>query len=229
MKNLFIIPTDKPSRLYTNMQGVLSKDELKMRLKNYNIYITNDEEIKEGNWCFEVHNGDSKANSPKFIDEQGNTWWLRKANANDIAGCPTTKKIILTTDQDLIADGVQLINDEFLEWFVKNPSCEKVEVKKGLMKLNDDGEEYGFPDMSLYKIIIPKEEFNYNMKQKTLEEAAERAIKSGLFKDETLFIAGAKWQQEKIYNEIKELYDNENITGFSKLAYAKCLDIIKKK
>ena len=66
-------------------------------------------------------------------------------------------------------------------------------------------------------------------KQETVEEASERAVKSGLFKDETLFIAGAKWQQEKIYNEIKELYDNENITGFSKLAYAKCLDIIKKK
>ena len=26
------------------------------------------------------------------------------------------------------------------------------------MKLNDDGQEYGFPDMSLYKIIIPNEE-----------------------------------------------------------------------
>ena len=67
------------------------------------------------------------------------------------------------------------------------------------------------------------------MKNETIEEAGERAVKSGLFKDETLFIAGAKWQQEKIYNETKELYDSENITGFSKLAYAKCLDIIKKK
>lgn len=36
-------------------------------------------------------------------------------------------------------------------------------------------------------------------------------------------------QKEYIYNQIKELYDNENITGFSKLAYAKCLDIIKNK
>ena len=36
------------------------------------------------------------------------------------------------------------------------------------------------------------------MKQETLGEAAERAVKSGLFKDETLFIAGAKWQQEQI-------------------------------
>ena len=39
------------------------------------------------------------------------------------------------------------------------------------------------------------------MKQETLEEAAERAVKSGLFKDKTLFIAGAKWQQERSYSE----------------------------
>jgi hypothetical protein len=39
------------------------------------------------------------------------------------------EKIILTTDPKLIEDGVQAIDDEFLEWFVKNPSCEFVEVK----------------------------------------------------------------------------------------------------
>ena len=40
------------------------------------------------------------------------------------------------------------------------------------------------------------------MKNKeTLEEASVRAVKSGLFKDETLFIAGAKWQQERMYSE----------------------------
>ena len=67
------------------------------------------------------------------------------------------------------------------------------------------------------------------MKKETLEEASERAVKSGLFKDKTLFIAGAKWNQEQIYNEIKELHDSEDITGFSQWTLAKCLDIIKKK
>ena len=38
---------------------------------------------------------------------------------------------------------------------------------------------------------------------------------------------GAKWQQEQIYNLIKQLYDNEEITGFTKRAYAQCLDIIE--
>ena len=34
-------------------------------------------------------------------------------------------------------------------------------------------------------------------KIETLEEASKRAVKSGLFKYETLFIAGVKWQMNK--------------------------------
>ena len=37
------------------------------------------------------------------------------------------KEILLSTDDSLIKDGVKAIDDEFLEWFVKNPSCEKVD------------------------------------------------------------------------------------------------------
>jgi hypothetical protein len=61
------------------------------------------------------------------------------------------KKIILTTDPTLIADGVQSIDDEFLEWFVKNISCEFVEVKKRYSEFTVD------PFVG-YKIIIPQEE-----------------------------------------------------------------------
>ena len=39
------------------------------------------------------------------------------------------------------------------------------------------------------------------MKQETLEEAAQRAVDSGLFKDKTLFIAGVIWQQKRMYSE----------------------------
>jgi hypothetical protein len=131
------------------------------------IYITSDEEIKERDWfirdgsihkCFRVHKTDVEfLTSIDSVYCGSNTFWSKEF----------CKKIILTTDQDL--DGVQAIDDEFLEWFVKNPSCEWVEVKRGKMKLNDDGEEYGFPDMSLYKITIPKEEL-----KETIEEAAEK-------------------------------------------------------
>ena len=36
----------------------------------------------------------------------------------------------------MIQNGVQAIDDKFLEWFVKNPSCEEVEIKS---LLSDNG------------------------------------------------------------------------------------------
>ena len=100
-----------------------------------NIYITSDEEIRDlrphkGKWHLEKEQILNKF--PDYL--------------TDLSEC---KLIILTTDQDLIKDGVQAIDDEFLEWFVKNPSCEEVGVKNPLIaNISDFG----------YKIIIPKEE-----------------------------------------------------------------------
>ena len=81
------------------------------------------------------------------IDSNGNSTYKKE----------WLKKIILTTDQDLIADGVQAIDDEFLEWFVKNPSCEYVEViyDKDIFTYGLQTTKYG-----AYKIIIPQEEPN---------------------------------------------------------------------
>ena len=85
-------------------------------------------------------------------------------------------KVILTTNKLLIKDGVQAIDDEFLEWFVENPSCERVEVIKDEIKVKSNGiqelmkDEYyrQFPEelpncvfIDKYKIIIPKEEDNF--------------------------------------------------------------------
>jgi hypothetical protein len=63
------------------------------------------------------------------------------------------KKIILTTDNELIEDGVQAIDDTFLEWFVKNPSCEEVGIKVEFIQTPDY-----LKDGFYYKIIIPQEE-----------------------------------------------------------------------
>ena len=84
------------------------------------------------------------------------------------------KKITLTTDQDLINDGVQEIDDEFLEWFVKNPKCEFIEVIDKLRYFNIDelrerhlnGLPYIYHEKIGYQIIIPKEE----PKKEILEE-----------------------------------------------------------
>ena len=97
---------------------------------NNNIYITSDEEIKEGDWCLLDHNvgqstGYSVLKCLQADIENGEYLFQGDGHKFTTGRC---KKIILTTDDQLIADGVQPINDEFLEWFVNNPSCEKVEV-----------------------------------------------------------------------------------------------------
>ena len=134
MKNIHLISTDKPSRLVLDTVNstlflTTTTDFGTNIMKFQNIYITSDEEIKEGDWC------------------------LSKLNEIILFGKNYTeqlyKKIVLTTDQDLINNGVQDIDDDFLQWFVKNPSCEKVEVKKWSSLA-----ECGYS----YHITIPKEE-----------------------------------------------------------------------
>ena len=134
---------------------------------------------------------------------------------------PQGKKIILTTDQDLLKDGVQPIDDEFLEWFVKNPNCESVEVGYGWIRLTEtDNEGYwiSIPDNQFeMQQEEPKQELERGItityvgkpKQETLEEAAKR-LAEGEGYDTILgvghiwiegFEKGAKWQQERSYSE----------------------------
>ncbi len=145
MKNIHVLPTDKPSRLHLQ-NGNLVLHRLQYTLVAHNIYIASNEEIKEGDWC---------------IDEKEN---IVKADKDFIFNCSHEfnefwKKIILTTDVDLIKDGVQAIDDEFLEWFVKNPSCEFVEIRYNVGTYNPYYLKFYevAPPKSYYKIIIPKE------------------------------------------------------------------------
>jgi hypothetical protein len=108
----------------------------KNTISSQNIYITSDEEIKEGvdQWYLD-----------KFLNKPYNSGGSQYSSKQDV--------IILTTDQDLIKDGVQAIDDEFLEWFVKNPSCEEVETTRDFA---DEGIK-GITYYGKYFIIIPKE------------------------------------------------------------------------
>jgi hypothetical protein len=199
MKNIHVLPTDKTSRLFLSpMNNLKLSDEvignLYQGLKPQNIYITSDEEIGTDEYYFHLKNNEYY-NSGKIdeIDKDMKFW----------------RKIILTTDQDLIKDGVQAIDDEFLEWFVKNSNCEFVD----LIKLR---KEKGYEFLG-YEIIIPKEEPNpfelqktlpddvfyesLEPKQETLEEVAERLIK---LNRQDAFYEGAKWQQEQDMNKYSE-------------------------
>jgi hypothetical protein len=155
MKNIHVLPTEKgtgslaksPNTKYyvvsDHNRGI--SDHI-----DYNIYITFYEKIKEGinQWYLD-----------KVLNEPYNSGGAQYSSKQDV--------IILTTDQDLIADGVQAIDDEFLQWYVKNPSCEYVEIDYDVIITQDKpliqhqgSEPIVVPHKNTYKIIIPKE-YNY--------------------------------------------------------------------
>jgi hypothetical protein len=149
MKNIHLFPTDKPSRLIIhstllNEFRLLDKPIEDWKHKK-NIYITNDEKPKLNDWFLDT------------IDKVVFKVTYEDILTTQLDGLPSNfKKIILTTDQDLINDGVQAIDDEFLEWFVKNPSCEEVGIEPLIAGFVDDEPSYY---ENMYDIIIPKEEF----------------------------------------------------------------------
>jgi hypothetical protein len=176
MKNVHLIAIDKPSRLWTNnLKRRLELDEFPSQHPinvAKNLYITSEEEIKEGYYLDLTHNIVMKAIFYSSSDKN-------------------CKKIILTTDQDLIADAIQPIDDAFLEWFIKNSSCEKIEIERNFA---DEG-FIGIAYYGKYFIIIPQEQ----PKQETLEEVATNYAEGwGVNDDATSFILGAKWKEEQI-------------------------------
>ena len=204
MKNLYLLPTDKPSRLVKNNLGLIrvadnfTKSDLDFILAEFvNIYITSDEEIKDvrphkGKWQLET--GQILNKFPNYL--------------TDLSEC---KLVIMTTDEDLIKDGVQAIDDEFLEWLVENPSCKVVEVVKTAPIR---------PFGSLYKIIIPNEDVLLQSsidgepiwgepKQETLEEAYLNKLIDDANKEfrldrklaKEVAMKFSKWQQERSYSE----------------------------
>ena len=238
MKNIHILPTDKPSRLYLFEERLILGDLVTVVFKNsgavnQHIYITSDEEINKDTktcWCIDI-------SCNELVLHQG---VLPSYHYKHY------KKIIMTTDKSINVlcscgkdcgakeSGVQAIDDEFLEWFVKNPTCEEVEVERE--KAVGYAEDRQRTFYGKYKIIIPKEEPKQNLpywfetqeweqfsklahnnfggkpSMKTeLEEAAENYGNSIGNKNGTAqfdFIRGAKWQQEQIlqflYSEIIE-------------------------
>jgi len=213
MKNVFILPTDKLSsklikhKVFNEVK--ISSLKNLMYWDKVNIYITSDEKSKERDWVTDCEFDKMKL----VLEEEGDlTNW---------------KKIILTTDHDLIEDGVQAIDDEFLEWFVKNPSCEFVEVSFEVLRPfrsidkgyiihlpdNDISEE---PEKLIGEKVMPLDNDDIEEEEETLEDIAENQLRKQSW-DTTItlpfnggyikgFQQGAEWQAERMYSE-KEVFE----------------------
>ena len=198
MKNIHILSTDQPSRL------VKIKDTFFLTTTDdipggtfYNIYITSDEEIKEGDWY--------------YLPRTNSVHKCIEATELNLERRLGVAKIILTTDPTLITDGVQEIDNEFLEWFVKNPTCEFIKVTKLDYLTNRQYRIYDLPQEEPRPKHVP-----YTGKvwepsnQETLEDAAEQyankkgdipttELEDAIFKQG--FLDGANWQAQRMYSE----------------------------
>ena len=182
MKNIYILPTDSPSKLALQLNNqpnynLQFSEQISTWTSNWekqNIYITDNSEIKEENWVYCIKRKlfgkiveiqlakNTLDNSMLYFEIEDKEIWCKLSNC---------KKIILTTDQYLIKNGVQAIDDVFLEWFVENPSCEEVAIDFSLVS-----------GSFKYKIIIPKEDspvsfnINYNSERSYSEEEVLKII-----------------------------------------------------
>ena len=144
-KNIHIIYTTSASRLHDTFNSLRLESGYDFSPRNLNVYVTKNDE--------DIHDGDF------IITAKGVLVHVTYLLSPDLEGAA---KVVLTSDPALTREGVQLADDDFLQWFVKNPSCEVVEVDK--VKIIN----YSFPRdvYNKYKIIIPSEE----PKKETLEE-----------------------------------------------------------
>jgi hypothetical protein len=160
MKNIHILPTENPSSLF-EIDGhlIINKEQLIQPKYYRNIYITNDEDINENDY---------------IITKDGRLVQVSYLLSKDLE---EASKVILTTDHDLFKDDVQAIDDEFHDWFVKNPSCEFVKTKL-VYDYEEHPELVGNPkeEWSYYKIIIPQEKAKQDTVGKEFYESADKVI-----------------------------------------------------
>jgi hypothetical protein len=171
MKNIFVIPTKEPSQIYLikdeNTLGWTTKNPESMEhygsgTHNQHVYITNKDPYVVGDWVIDIDCEEVF----KVAEIKEFSGIVR--SATDTYVYDACYKIILTTDFKLVADGIEEIQNEIL-WSlckIQFGSLESAEVEKIPMMSNNGRALYGYH----YKLIIPKAEPNYNMKQEIIAE-----------------------------------------------------------
>jgi hypothetical protein len=140
IKNIHIVATENSSKLSYNKDGVLVLHRLQWRKGTQHIYITADADINENDY---------------IITKDGRLVQVSYLLSKDLEGA---SKVVLTTDHDLINNDVQKIDDEDFAWFVKNPSCEFVEIKI-VHSFGELPNNEFLSNKIIYKAIIPKKNF----------------------------------------------------------------------
>lgn len=152
MKNMHLFPTDLPSRLYEFGGQFHLHETPQENFISYNIYVSTNEPVQTGDWGY-LYDADV---------------------VTKYTGTPVghTYKVVFSNDSKLIEDGVQALPEEFLQWFIKNQSIDRVKVTQenicARCHSNDTDDCWsakecsdGKYDKIRYKIVLaPREETN---------------------------------------------------------------------
>lgn len=160
-KNCWLIPTDKPSKLFiidkskmyapelpylsfSTVGGKVHKIEGSELYQPQFIYITNEESLTLGGYHFNSKYGDEPQKTNKR-DIDSRKYW----EEDDYY----ISKIILTNDPKLIADGVQELTEEQLKEIVSRYPLDYIEVKHVIKEYVDEQDAYGY-DVDYYSLVF---------------------------------------------------------------------------
>lgn len=161
---------------YTTLNG--SFRDVPSSFKLHDMYILEDSEVKDGEYgiCLNLVREGFKSHQAVFKMNASQRTAMEELGGRKKA---EVFKIILTTNPALIKDGVQKINDGFLNYFIKNPSCDFVEVELTLKAFDEQHRkieyamEKGDYTKNSYKIIIPNQnsqKINLTLKERLRQE-----------------------------------------------------------
>ncbi len=127
MKRIVLLPTENPSVIYKrndlntyHLGDCVKCDPTDTLRTNYHMYIISDDDNLElGGYHFNTKYGDEPQKTVQRDIDSRKYWEVEDYFIS---------KILLTTDPDLVKDGIQEVPESFLNWFIENPSCEQVEV-----------------------------------------------------------------------------------------------------
>ena len=156
MKNIFLLDTDKESYLYSMSDGKLYISDLfekgSSAWRNQFIYITNKEDIQNGDYVIVVGNSEWKTKVWKRIHSEYYTLDGQPCMYDESS---EFLKVCLTNDTSLIEEGVQAVDNLFLSFYAENQP-DYVEVTKGFA----DGTTYGYNFLD-YKLNFPQKSLEH--------------------------------------------------------------------
>lgn len=134
MQNIFITETDNPGFPIFSIDGVFgfipkTEDHLNSGLKYHNVYITSDEPIEDGDYGVETNLLKSGYSPKQYIFKMDPEQRAAMESLGGQKSCGVLK-IVLSTDDELIQDGVQEAHQKFIDWIVKNPGAKTIGVFK---------------------------------------------------------------------------------------------------